>query len=272
MVRGIAVPNHSNTKQEYQQMSNVIYMPYTYLIGWSKMNKWYYGVEYANKTKIANPSNLWTTYFTSSKNVAWMREFYGEPDVVQVRKVFSNKKDALEYERKFLKKINVRKLENFLNISNGAKDFGGCQNKCRKPGLTGTLTVLDIRTNKCKRVTKEEYWSNTFYVHPQKGVALSSEQKYKISIANKGRRRTLEEKKAISDRVSGCNNPNYGNKHPIELKEKWSSERKGKVACVTFCGINISVDKEDFHKDNTLVGPNSSEARRRRRFTALFDI
>lgn len=45
-----------------------IYIPYTYLIGWSKLNWWYYGAEFAKIKKIANPSNLWTTYFTSSKS------------------------------------------------------------------------------------------------------------------------------------------------------------------------------------------------------------
>jgi uncharacterized protein (DUF169 family) len=37
--------------------------------------------EYAQKTKIANPSNLWKTYFTSSLVVRQMREYCGEPDV-----------------------------------------------------------------------------------------------------------------------------------------------------------------------------------------------
>jgi hypothetical protein len=62
-----------------------IYQPYTYLIGWTKHNKWYYGCQYANGQRVANPSNLWTTYFTSSKHVKECRELYGEPDVVQVR-------------------------------------------------------------------------------------------------------------------------------------------------------------------------------------------
>lgn len=40
-----------------------IYIPFTYLIGWSKYDKWYYGVRFA---KGCNPDDLWNTYFTSS--------------------------------------------------------------------------------------------------------------------------------------------------------------------------------------------------------------
>ena len=66
------------------------YIPYTYLIGWSKLNKWYYGVEYGiKKIPCANPKNLWTTYFTSSNIVSHFRKTHGEPDIIQVRKLFS---------------------------------------------------------------------------------------------------------------------------------------------------------------------------------------
>ena len=41
-------------------------IPYTYIIGWSSLNKWYYGVRYAKNCK---PEDLWKTYFTSSKHV-----------------------------------------------------------------------------------------------------------------------------------------------------------------------------------------------------------
>lgn len=32
-------------------MTAVDNQPYTYLIGWSKLNKWYYGVRYSKKCK-----------------------------------------------------------------------------------------------------------------------------------------------------------------------------------------------------------------------------
>ena len=68
-------------------MTNI---PYTYLIGWSKLNKYYYGVRYA---KNCHPSDLWTKYFTSSKYVKQFREENGEPDIIEIRKTFSNIKE-----------------------------------------------------------------------------------------------------------------------------------------------------------------------------------
>jgi len=39
-------------------------LPYTYLIGWSNLNTWYYG---RRTSKNCHPSDLWQKYFTSSK-------------------------------------------------------------------------------------------------------------------------------------------------------------------------------------------------------------
>jgi hypothetical protein len=74
---------------------NNIYLPYTYLIGWTKYDKWYYGSRYA---KGCNPSDLWVTYFTSSTHVKKFREEFGEPDVVEVRRTFSDPKKAKLWE------------------------------------------------------------------------------------------------------------------------------------------------------------------------------
>ena len=90
------------------------YLPYTYLIGWSALNKWYYGVEYGiKKTPCANPQNLWTTYFTSSNLVKYYRKTYGEPDVVQVRKIFSKgsvesrMEESITWEKRVLSRVNI---------------------------------------------------------------------------------------------------------------------------------------------------------------------
>jgi hypothetical protein len=91
----------------------IIYKPYTYLIGWSKHNKWYYGVRYA---KNCNPNDLWIKYFTSSKKVKEFRELYGEPDIKQIRKTFDNDKSAKLWEDKVLRRMEVHLNEKFLNI------------------------------------------------------------------------------------------------------------------------------------------------------------
>jgi len=91
---------------------SIYHQPYTYLIGWSRLNKYYYGVRFA---KGCEPSDLWVTYFTSSKDVKALREREGEPDVIQIRKTFDDKFDAINWEEKVLRRMNVLREEKWLN-------------------------------------------------------------------------------------------------------------------------------------------------------------
>lgn len=102
------------------------YIPYTYLIGWSKHNLWYYGARYINNPKTkkyANPSDLWVTYFTSSKYVKIVRGKYGDPDVIQIRKTFDCEVKTREWEIKVLKKLDVKRDHKFINRHNGDGRF-----------------------------------------------------------------------------------------------------------------------------------------------------
>ncbi len=97
-----------------------VYTPYTYLIGWSKFNKWYYGSRYATKYKCryesgCHPKDLWDTYHTSSKVVTAFRKEHGEPDVREIRKTFSNADDAKGWEHRILQRMNVVKNDKWLN-------------------------------------------------------------------------------------------------------------------------------------------------------------
>jgi hypothetical protein len=89
--------------------------PYTYLIGWTEHDKWYYGSQYGKK---ANPSNLWKTYFTSSKHVKNFREKYGDPDIIQIRKIFEASEQCREWEYKVLRRLKAKQKEKFLNKTN----------------------------------------------------------------------------------------------------------------------------------------------------------
>jgi hypothetical protein len=87
-------------------------MAYTYLIGWSKHNKFYYGARWA---KDCSPDDLWNTYFTSSKHVKAFCKEHGEPDIIQVRKVFSDTDKCKLHERKVLEKLDVLNNDKWLN-------------------------------------------------------------------------------------------------------------------------------------------------------------
>lgn len=86
--------------------------PYTYLIGWSTHEVYYYGVRYANGCE---PSELWTTYFTSSKHVKEFAKNNGDPDIVSIRKTFNDVDSARIWETKCLRRLKAKDRLDFLN-------------------------------------------------------------------------------------------------------------------------------------------------------------
>ena len=97
-----------------------IYTPFTYIIGWSKHKKFYYGAKYA---RGCQPSDLWTTYFTSSKYVREFREENGDPDIIKIHRTFSDKCSCVSFENEYLTKIDAKNHPLFLNENNSAKDM-----------------------------------------------------------------------------------------------------------------------------------------------------
>lgn len=88
---------------------------YTYRVGWSLFNKYYYGVRFA---KGCHPDDLWNAYFTSSRHVKAFRKVHGEPDILEVRRIFGNNpRKAAEWEQTVLRRLNVEFNELYLNRS-----------------------------------------------------------------------------------------------------------------------------------------------------------
>lgn len=134
------------------------YIPYTYLIGWTTINKWYYGCEWkTTKNKQAHPNNLWKTYFTSSKIVEQIREQHGEPDVVKVRRHFNTSDAARRWERIVLRRLDAGPSSKWLNLNNGIperKTFVCSEETKRKISNTHHLNeknkgVLNPNYGKC---------------------------------------------------------------------------------------------------------------------------
>lgn len=94
-------------------MSKLPHVPYTYLIGWSKLNSWYYGACWG---KRAHPSTFWIRYKTSSKEVKRMISKYGNPDVIQVRKEFTSADAAYQHETTVLRRMKVQQSSKWLNM------------------------------------------------------------------------------------------------------------------------------------------------------------
>jgi hypothetical protein len=168
-------------------------MAYTYLIGWKKYKKYYYGVRFSKKS---DPSELWISYFTSSKYVKSFVKEYGNPDIIQIRKVFEDVNKARLWESKVLLKMKVIEKENWLNKSN---------NKC-----------IDLKYS--TRFGKE----NGMY-----GKKHSEETKVKM------RRKFTEEHKTKLSKAKkiaylGSGNSFYGKKHSAETKLKMSIAAKNR--------------------------------------------
>lgn len=95
-------------------------IPYTYLIGWTNQNTWYFGVRYK---KGCHPSDLWDPYKTSSKHVLKFIEAYGEPDIIEVRQTFDTVEAAVRAESYILRRLKVREKVEWLNVSSGSENF-----------------------------------------------------------------------------------------------------------------------------------------------------
>ena len=143
---------------------NIYNNPYTYLIGWSQLNKFYYGVRYA---KDCHPDDLWVKYYTSSKYVAECREEHGEPDIIQIRKTFDSRKSAHNWETKVLQRMKVLDREDFIN-----------------KGIAGYYVMDDAMRAKISEAGK--------------GRILSEEHKAKISKAGKGKTLSEEHRAKLS--------------------------------------------------------------------------
>jgi len=104
--------------------NNLKTIPYCYFIGWPESNKFYYGVKFGYDS---NPSTFWKTYFTSSELVKTYRKKYGDPKLIEIRKIFDPKiygsihnaqEAAIAHESKVIRRMNMVFEERFLNCSN----------------------------------------------------------------------------------------------------------------------------------------------------------
>jgi hypothetical protein len=204
-------------------------MAYTYLIGWTQYNKWYYGLRYAKGCKT---TDLWSTYFTSSKYVKQFRKQFGEPDVIQIRKTFQSKESAILWENKVLTKLKVIKSHKWLNQTNNK----AIDNSLYKPseeqkiktserislGLTGKKMTDQAKENQSKGKMGLVWWNN--------GVIEKKSKEAPDSTFIRGRIYSPSEelRKNIGLKSLG-NKHNIGRKQTQESNLKRSETLKNKI-------------------------------------------
>lgn len=198
--------------------SELIYTPYTYLIGWYHLNKWYYGCQYAKSVKrIAHPSNLWSKYFTSSKYVHALREKHGEPDVIQIRRTFDTAESCVAWERKVLMKMKVTKDDKWLN-----KCIGGASFSQWDPDYKEIIIAR------------------------RKGRKHSEETKAKMSRSSKGKPHTKEHTEKVAAKRRGMKLGPQSEEHKRKIAEKITGLKRPREICV-ICNKDYSKGSIEAH-------------------------
>jgi hypothetical protein len=215
--------------------------PYTYLIGWSEQDLWYYGVQFGEKS---DPKNLWNTYFTSSKKVELLREKIGEPDIVQVRKIFSTADSARLWETKVIRKIGAVDSDKWLNQTDNTGNFfwqGPRPERTEehKEKLAASHRGKKISDDHSKKLHEGRRNSKNSIDHIEAyrkanlGKKRTEEAKQKMRIA-KLNDPNLKERSSIAGKISAekrKSDPEYKRKHSEKMK-LWWAERKMKEGIV----------------------------------------
>lgn len=88
---------------------------YTYLIGWSDLNLYYYGSRWSKYITEPFELDLWNVYKTSSGYVHDLAGKVGDPDIRQIRKTFSSREECLLWEFTVQIRLNLAARPDFLN-------------------------------------------------------------------------------------------------------------------------------------------------------------
>lgn len=147
--------------------------PFTYRIQCIHTSEYYYGVRYARNCR---PSDLWTTYFTSSKKVKNLLKKYG-PDgfKIEIRKIFNSAEEAILWEHRVNR--HTKLWPNYLNESDskhqGMKysSIGGLCSKEKmvgvhdpmKPWLNDSAKIVSMKNGNKRGGSKTgsmPWWNN----------------------------------------------------------------------------------------------------------------
>lgn len=257
---------------------------YTYIIGWTEHNKFYYGSRTSAK---CDPLDLWVTYFTSSKYVKRFRKEFGEPDIVEIDRIFTDVKTCLLYEEMFHRYANVVKDDMWINHAFAHGEFSTANKavaKNKDGDNIGLVSLNDSRwasgdivhvnlgnkNEKISQLRKNKYWSTTSN-QSRENNRKSALEWHSDPERNKKHRESLkkvqelnilngnfvgEKNPMFGSDQSGENNPMYGRKHSQETRQKISKKLKGKSS------KNKGVPLSEEHKEK-LRRPKTEEHRQK---------
>ena len=222
-----------------------IYIPFTYIIGWSQHRQFYYGCKYAQG---CHPSDLWESYFTSSKYVEKFRKEYGEPDIIKIHRTFLDKDSCVAFENHYLTKINAKDHPLFLNESNGGKDFNGSgadwtekSYKQVKKTCIKKYGVDNPSKNEEIKIKKKETSLNNYGTENPTQSLIVKEKIKETNIEKYGVENVFESEE-IKKQIKQFWMEKYGVEHRMQLEEQKENYRK---TCLNRYGVdNVSKCEE----------------------------
>jgi hypothetical protein len=188
---------------------------YTYYLYHRPTSQRYYGVRYS---KNADPSELWVTYFTTSKYVKELIEQYGKDSFdVEIRQTFDDQTKAALWEAKVLRRLNVRVNTNWINRSNGFGEYRGAHGP-RTAEFKSKIS--DTQKKKFAKMTDEEkkQWMLNSCCAPH---TYTKERSEKISQATTGVKKARTEARLKAEEARRNRTP--------EQKLKCGAKHRGRT-------------------------------------------
>lgn len=201
--------------------------PYTYLIGWSTLNLFYYGVRFS---KNCHPNDLFKSYFTSSLEVKRTIKEHGNPDIIQIRKTFKTALEARAWEHNVLRRMKVVESVKWLN-------------KTEANAIIHTKKTIEKMMARQKEVMLKKY-----------GVEYSSQRAEFVNLVKETKlKRYGNENFTNHEKSKETNLKKYGKEFYSQTEE--AKERKKKTSLEKYgstCTMN-SKEMQEKIKQNNLI-------------------
>lgn len=212
-------------------------MPFTYLVKCKITNQVYYG---SRTAKGCSPSDLWTTYFTSSKKVKTLIEQFGKEQFeTEIRKIFSDKNDAIVWESTVLRRLNIPvKKELWLN---------------RRIVQYNYIWDDDMRKKLSESLKGKPAWNKGLT-----GGTISDELKERIRASHLGVKLSEHHKKRISESNKGVSRP----RNPLQPKPFFSEEARKRMSIAASNRIVTEATREKM-RQKRLGWVHSPETRKK---------
>lgn len=223
--------------------------PYFYVLREVSTDMLYAGVKFG---KNCSPSDLLVTYFTSSKIVKAMLAADPSCFVVDRIRTFSTREDAINYEKKFLKKVKADKSAQWYNQSiSGAVNPDLLRHVCNKKYNVDNPKQLQSVKDKAAKTCMEKFNA------PSKFEAEDFEDQRKQAMLNRYGVEYTTQSPQLLEKVKQSYLNKYGVDNPSKIPKnrllhaRLMTEKNKKLHPCTHCGAVSNIGNHArWHGDN----------------------